>query len=173
MRVGEGGGGGGGAGGEAAAAAAAALRAPFSPRSRSNQRRGVRLRCCWMWTGRSCWLRARWPAARGAELAGAATIAPAAFAPRRYALTGKEVKSILMQRLVKVDGKVRAAWMHPRAPEREPRLSNLSGRWPPLACECAGAAVPLCVRPAEAAAAVAVPAARLRRQCWQRNGAAF
>jgi ribosomal protein S4E len=27
----------------------------------------------------------------------------------RYALTGKEVKSILMQRLVKVDGKVRRA----------------------------------------------------------------
>lgn len=31
--------------------------------------------------------------------------------PGRYALTGKEVKSILMQRLVKVDGKVRGGRM--------------------------------------------------------------
>jgi hypothetical protein len=32
---------------------------------------------------------------------------PPALCACRYALTGKEVKSILMQRLVKVDGKVR------------------------------------------------------------------
>ena len=33
--------------------------------------------------------------------------------PRRYALTGKEVKMILMQRLVRVDGKVRTDTTYP------------------------------------------------------------
>lgn len=35
------------------------------------------------------------------------------LAVRRYALTGKEVKMILMQRLVKVDGKVRTDTTYP------------------------------------------------------------
>jgi len=42
-----------------------------------------------------------------------ATTSPPPRPPSRYALTGKEVKSILMQRLVKVDGKVRTDTTYP------------------------------------------------------------
>lgn len=57
---------------------------------------------------------------------------------RRYALTGKEVVSILMQRLIKVDGKVRRSGSGVGGGAHEPCL-GARGRW----TGCAGILVVL------------------------------